>query len=426
MRFKLVITCLLAQTFVFSQDYVSWRVGNSIGVAVQPSGGVCLMGGATENDDAMRWFLQRANGGDVLVLRASGQDGYNPYFYNDLGVTLNAVETIRFNNSTASNNSYIHQRISEADAIWFAGGDQWNYVSYWRNTPIDSLINLAIQERNIVIGGTSAGMAILGEYYFSAQAGTITSSAALSNPTLSVNSVSLSPFLSVPFLGQTITDTHYDNPDRKGRHIVFLANAYAQEPQYVKGIACDEYTAVCIDATGWARVFGDFPSYDDNAYFLQMNCALSEGSPETYSSNEPLTWDRNQQAIQVYSLKGTQSGQNGFNVSNWSEGNGGEWSFWSVNSGSLNQNTATEPACVSQIDELDVDLQLYPNPTTGELYISASVPVNKVCFFNTLGKEFFPTITQLNLFELKNFPPGVYICKMEISGKSITKKIVVQ
>ena len=289
MRFKLVITCLLVQTFVFSQDYVSWRVGNSNGLAVQPSGGVCLMGGATENDDAMRWFLQRANGGDVLVLRASGQDGYNPYFYNDLGVTLNAVETIRFNNSTASNNSYVHQRISEADAIWFAGGDQWNYVSYWRNTPIDSLINLAIQERNIVIGGTSAGMAILGEYYFSAQAGTITSSAALSNPTLSANSVSLSPFLSVPFLGQTITDTHYDNPDRKGRHIVFLANAYAQEPQYVKGIACDEYTAVCIDATGWARVFGDFPAYDDNAYFLQMNCALSEGSPETYSSNEPLT-----------------------------------------------------------------------------------------------------------------------------------------
>ena len=105
----------------------------------------------------------------------------------------------------------------------------------------------------------------------------------MSNPTLSANSVSLSPFLSVPFLGQTITDTHYDNPDRKGRHIVFLANAYAQEPQYVKGIACDEYTAVCIDTTGWARVFGDFPAYDDNAYFLQMNCALSEGSPETYS-----------------------------------------------------------------------------------------------------------------------------------------------
>ena len=426
MRFKLVITCLLAQTFVFSQDYVSWRVGNSNGLSVQPSGGVCLMGGATENDDAMRWFLQRANGGDVLVLRASGQDGYNPYFYNDLGVTLNAVETIRFNNSTASNNSYVHQRISEADAIWFAGGDQWNYVSYWRNTPIDSLINLAIQERNIVIGGTSAGMAILGEYYFSAQAGTITSSAALSNPTLSANSVSLSPFLSVPFLGQTITDTHYDNPDRKGRHIVFLANAYAQEPQYVKGIACDEYTAVCIDTTGWARVFGDFPAYDDNAYFLQMNCALLEGSPETYSSNEPLTWDRNQQAIQVYSLKGTPSGQNGFNVSNWSEGNGGEWSFWSVNSGGLNQNIATEPACVSQIDELDVDLQLYPNPTTGELYISALVPVNQVCFFNTLGQQFFPTITQLNSVNLKHFPVGVYICRIEMSGISITKKIVVQ
>lgn len=426
MRFIIAITLFFSYSFLVGQDYVSWRVGNNTSLVVQPSGGVCLMGGATENDDAMRWFLQRANGGDVLVLRASGQDGYNPYFYNDLGVALNAVETIRFNNSNASNNSYIHQRISEADAIWFAGGDQWNYVSYWRNTPIDSLINIAVQERNCVIGGTSAGMAILGEYYFSAQAGTITSSVALSNPTLSASSVSLSPFLTVPFLGQTITDTHYDNPDRKGRHIVFLANAYAQEPQHVKGIACDEYTAVCIDTTGWARVFGDFPAFDDNAYFLQMNCALSEGSPEAYSSNEPLTWDRNQEAIQVYSIKGTQSGQNGFNVSNWSEGNGGEWSFWSVNSGSLNQTSATEPACVSQIDELDFDLQLYPNPTTGELTVSSSFPFNQVSFFNTLGQQFFPTITQLNSIDLKHFPPGVYICRIEISGKSITQKIVVR
>ena len=37
------------------------------------------MGGASENDAAMAWFLERAGGGDVLVLRASGSDGYNDY-----------------------------------------------------------------------------------------------------------------------------------------------------------------------------------------------------------------------------------------------------------------------------------------------------------------------------------------------------------
>ena len=43
-----------------------------------------MMGGATEDDNAMKWFLERANGGDVLILRASGSDGYNQYLYSQL------------------------------------------------------------------------------------------------------------------------------------------------------------------------------------------------------------------------------------------------------------------------------------------------------------------------------------------------------
>lgn len=42
------------------------------------------MGGATEHDKAMRWFLREANEGDIVVLRASGIDGYNDYFYSEL------------------------------------------------------------------------------------------------------------------------------------------------------------------------------------------------------------------------------------------------------------------------------------------------------------------------------------------------------
>ena len=165
-----------------SQNYTSYITGNTTDLTVVPSGGICLMGGATENDNAMIWFLQQANGGDVLVLRASGSDGYNNYMYSGLGVSVNSVETIVFNNSYASSEAYIHQKIQQAEAIWFAGGDQWDYISNWRNSAIDSLINDAISSRNIVVGGTSAGMAILGGFYFSAQNGTVTSSTALSNP----------------------------------------------------------------------------------------------------------------------------------------------------------------------------------------------------------------------------------------------------
>ena len=254
----------------YSQSYTSYFTGNTNDTITSPLGGICLMGGATEDDNAMRWFLEQANGGDVLILRTSGSDGYNQYFYSQLGISVNSVESIVFDNASASNQNYIHSKILQAEAIWFAGGNQWNYISYWRDTPIDSLIRHVINTRNIVIGGTSAGMAILGEYYFSAENGTVTSSTALNNPYNSLVTIDSAKFLEIDILKDIITDTHYDDPDRKGRHVVFMSRMLTDYNSEAKGIACDEYTAVCIDTNGMAHVYGDFPTYDDNAYFLQL------------------------------------------------------------------------------------------------------------------------------------------------------------
>jgi len=281
----------------FSQNFTSYFTGNTTDVTPNPLGGVCLMGGATENDNAMRWFLQRASGGDILVLRASGSDGYNDYIYNQLGVTVNSVETIVFHNASASNEAYIHQKIQNAEAIWFAGGDQWDYVSYWRNTMIQSLINSAIQNRNIVIGGTSAGMAIQGAYYFTAEHGTITSANALANPYTTNVTLGTSTFITNNFLDDVITDTHYDNSDRRGRHTTFLARLMTDFGYQAKGIACDEFTAVCIDTNGIASVYGGYPTYDDNAYFIQPNCELANTLPENCTSGTPLDWDLNAEAL---------------------------------------------------------------------------------------------------------------------------------
>ena len=68
---------------IAAQSYKSYFTGNNADKETQPSGGVCMMGGSSEDDNAMKWFLSRANGGDVLVLRASGSDGYNKYMYSD-------------------------------------------------------------------------------------------------------------------------------------------------------------------------------------------------------------------------------------------------------------------------------------------------------------------------------------------------------
>ena len=236
--FPILILVLLTASG-FSQDFTRYFTGNNTNIDANPDGGICLMGGATEDDNAMTWFLERANGGDVVVLRTSGSDGYNNYLYSSLGVTLNSVETIVFNNANASNNAAVIQAIAKAEAIWFAGGDQWEYINYWRNTPIDSTINHLINTKNIVVGGTSAGMAILGSYQYSAENGSVLSSEALADPYDSYVTLENQPFIQLPLLSEVITDTHYDNPDRAGRHVAFLARAFTDDGITLRGIACD-------------------------------------------------------------------------------------------------------------------------------------------------------------------------------------------
>ncbi|MCH2043445.1 MAG: Type 1 glutamine amidotransferase-like domain-containing protein [Saprospiraceae bacterium] len=426
----IISTLFFSTQLLLAQTYTSYPTGSSSDTLTNPQGGVCLMGGATENDDAMRWFLERADSGDVLVLRASGSDGYNDYFYNQLGVGINSVTTIIFNNSSANQETYIHQKIQNAEAIWFAGGDQWDYISYWRNSPIDSLIRDAIQNRNIVIGGTSAGMAILGQFIFTAQNGTITSNTALNNPYDADLTIDSSQFLAIPFLQKTITDTHYDNPDRKGRQVTFMARAALDwNLDEVRGIACDEYTAVCVDTNGLARVFGDHPNFDDNAYFLQINCEADSLFPEVCSNNTALTWDRNGQAIKVYAVKGTSTGTNSFDLATWKSGSGGTWQEWSIDQGTLTATNSDSLDCspvqTSTLETTDDRIfRIFPNPNQGQdLWVESDEMILKIRLYNQQGL-LLKEVNNSPYLSLKSLPAAIYFIQVQTAKQEYTSKLI--
>jgi cyanophycinase-like exopeptidase len=386
----------------FSQSYTSYFTGNSTDVVTSPFGGVCIMGGATEHDEAMKWFLEQANGGDILVLRTSGSNGYNNYLYSQLGIGVNSVETIVFNNATASNDAYVLQQIQNAEAIWFAGGDQWNYVSYWRNTPVDSLINFALVNKKIVIGGTSAGMAIQGGYYFSAENGTVTSATALNNPYDFDVTVDSTKFLVNDYLGDVITDTHYDNPDRKGRHVTFLARIFMDYGIQAKGIACQEYTAVCIDTNGLAKVYGEYPAYDETVYFLQTNCEILDITPEECSLNNPLDWNKGGEAVKVYVVKGTMTGANTFDLSDWQTGSGGVWENWYVDNGVLIEELGSQINCSSVgvvQNKFENDIRLFPNPANETLSVTLNSAITNIDIIDVHGKVVIPN-SSFNLNEM--------------------------
>lgn len=334
-RPALLLFALFLAGAVSGQSYQSYFTGNPADAVTRPTGGICLMGGSTENDEAMRWFLRSANGGDVLVLRASGSDGYNEYLYSELGVPVNSVETVVFKDGSASMEAYIHDKIEKAEAIWIAGGDQWNYVSFWRNTPIDSLIRVAVQSRHIAIGGTSAGMAVLGGFYFSARFDTVTSDTALANPYDARVAVDSALFLAPEILSNVITDTHYANRNRQGRHVVFLARILVDYGIRATGIACDETVAVCVEPDGQARVFGDFPESENRAYFIQTNDTNRDPVPGKCSENTPLDWNIGAETLMVYAVYGTMTGENTFDLTGWKTGTGGSWEKWYVDAGAL-------------------------------------------------------------------------------------------
>ncbi len=247
--------------------------GNTADVAVNlplANSGLALVGGGTDVDEVFKWMGGKAGGGDFLVLRATGTDAYNKYI-DTLVPSLDSVATLIIPDRGAALNTDVAALINGAEAIFFAGGDQFNYVNFWNDTPVEAAIYNAVL-RNVPIGGTSAGLAILGDVDFSAAFDTITSAEALSNPLDSRILPALdSRFLSpndrlvassstvLRYMDNVITDSHFMQRDRMGRLLTFMADSDAANlvDGQPLGIGVNEQTALLINFDGLTRIVGN-------------------------------------------------------------------------------------------------------------------------------------------------------------------------
>ncbi|MGB3547358.1 MAG: cyanophycinase [Saprospiraceae bacterium] len=363
-----------------AQGYTSFFTGDTTDVVTDHQFGIVLGGGGQDNDDAMQWMLARAQGGDVVILRESGSDGYNDYFFSELGVSVNSVETILFNDAVGAQDAYVIRRIREAEVLFIAGGDQTVYFDYWRDSPVQEALDYLVNEKAVTIGGTSAGMAILGGAVYAPEDLGVTSDEALADPfDPYMDSIQVGGLVSLPFLDSTLTDTHFENRNRQGRTFTLLArlsDAYSG-PAYA--IACNNATAVTIDPTGRATVYGEFPEFGDYAFFMQINCASTPPGPENLTPGQPLTWDRAGAAVKVYRVPGLTTPANYFELSDWTTGNGGSWQNWSVTNGVLNIDpNGAEPECTPVATRRDPlpwpGLVLAPQPAGTELRLLNTAP----------------------------------------------------
>jgi cyanophycinase len=288
-----------------SAKWKYFRAGNAAGSTATPRAGFALMGGG-EQDPALKYLCERANGGDFLILRANTEDVYAQKVNEEIRALcpLNSAATIVFSERDDSDDPKLLERIEQAEAIFIAGGDQSNYIRFWQDTPVEDRLNRHIASGK-PIGGSSAGLAVLGEFSFSSMIDTIHSPAALADPY--GNKVTISrDFLRIPLLAGMITDTHFAKRDRMGRLLVFLARILQDGwAAQVRAIAVEQDTAVLLEPDGLAKVVGS-----GSAYFLE-----TKSSPAVCKKQTPLSFG----GITVHRASSGAS----FNVKDW-KGSGGD------------------------------------------------------------------------------------------------------
>lgn len=237
------------------RDLVSYMTGEPSDRRVSPAGpALLLQGGGRDLDHAFAWWRDVLRGGDIVVLRTSGADGYNAYLYEQVG-GCDSVETLLVTTRALADSPWVARRIEQAEGVFIAGGDQSTYVRNWKGTALERALHAAWR-RGAALGGTSAGAAVLGRFSYSALRGSIGSAVALRDPfhgDLTLEDA----FLRLSFLDGALVDTHFRDRDREGRMLAFLARIVADGwHEAPLGIGIDGETALALGRGGRGRVFG--------------------------------------------------------------------------------------------------------------------------------------------------------------------------
>lgn len=127
--------------------------------------------------------------------------------------------------------------LKDATGIWFGGGRQWNFVDSYYGTEAHRLM-LEVLDRGGVVGGSSAGASIQGEYL------------ARANPVANFDIMAPGYERGMGFLEGVAIDQHFSQRGRQ-KDMTSLVDTYPQ----LLGIGIDEATAIIVQKSE-AKVVG--------------------------------------------------------------------------------------------------------------------------------------------------------------------------
>lgn len=288
---KLVAYALLLMTFTLlapraaEAKVTRYLTGSAADVSPRLRGpALDLGGGGSDVAEGIQRMIDEVRGCgacavklDVVVLRASGAGGYNDYIYKMNGV--DSVETLVIPSAEDARDPSVAETVRRAEVVFFAGGDQCNYVRFFKGGEVERAVE-SVYARGGGVGGTSAGEAIQGEFVYDGCNDGATSEQALADP-YHPNVTFTYDFFLWRHMRGVITDQHVVARKRLGRTLAFVARQLKDRgARRVLAIAVNERTSVVVDRRGLARVVGEGP-----AYFI-----LGDHAPEVCERGRPLTY----------------------------------------------------------------------------------------------------------------------------------------
>jgi cyanophycinase len=219
-------------------------------------GHLLVVGGGSEkpngwSDAPYGWAVEKSQNKRVAVITYDS----NPTFWlPNYFISLGASEAKNFviSSTATANLQETYDSLVTYNVIFFKGGNQWNYYNRYKNTLTHDAVEW-VYEQGGVIGGTSAGLAILSKVVYTAKNGTVYPYEALEDPFNDYMTLA-NDFLDI-FPGY-IFDSHFVERARFGRLIGFLGNWEIAQDESVIGVGVDDVTAFCIDNDKTGYVFG--------------------------------------------------------------------------------------------------------------------------------------------------------------------------
>ncbi|HEX3928757.1 MAG TPA: cyanophycinase [Gemmatimonadales bacterium] len=132
-------------------------------------GTVIVVGGGSMGPEIYQTFITAAGGPDALIIDIPTAGGDSTYAQDDPSASVwraagarNVVVLHTTDRKVADSDSLAHV-IAKAGGVWFEGGRQFHLVDSYAGTRTEAAFH-AVLDRGGVIGGSSAGATILGDF----------------------------------------------------------------------------------------------------------------------------------------------------------------------------------------------------------------------------------------------------------------------